>query len=141
MRNNRSGGFTLIEIIIAVAILGIVVAFAIPSYSSYVTRSKRVDAHIALREAAQIMERCRTENFTYVGCDTAAGAITASPDNYYSLAYSNVTATTFTVTASPNTSKSQANDTDCQRMTIDQTGFTDSRATSTSTTSTANICW
>lgn len=139
MRYNRLPGFTLIEVIIAVAILGIIVAFAIPSYSGYLTKSRRVDAHIALHDAAQRLERCRTESFTYVGCDTIASAITTSQDNYYSLAYSNVTATTYTVTATPNTSKSQASDSDCQSMTIDQTGFTDSRASGT--TSTADICW
>ncbi|MEM7257070.1 MAG: type IV pilin protein [Pseudomonadota bacterium] len=127
----RQSGFTLIEVLIAVAILGIVLALAVPSYSRYITDSRRIDAQIALRDAAQRMERCRTQSFTYVGCDT--NVQTNSPEGYYTVSVT-AAAATFTVTATPVTGKSQAKDTDCPTLTLDNTGLE-------GPTATAATCW
>ena len=56
----RNFGFTLIELMIVVAIIGIITAIAYPSYNQYVTRTKRADAMSGLILAAQAMERYRT---------------------------------------------------------------------------------
>ena len=122
MHNRQSTGFSLIELLIAMAVLGIITAIAVPSYTNYITEARRLDAQVALRGEAQKMERCRTEQFTYVGCNPSTDQ--NSQDGYYTVSFGTPTANTFTLTATPVTGKSQANDTSCNSMTLDQTGAT-----------------
>lgn len=122
MLKNQHRGFSMIELLIAIAIIGILASIAVPSYGKYVKESRRIDAQIALRNGAQVMERCRTQSFTYLGCDT--GVPTNSPDSYYTVGVSDITATAFLITATPTTGKSQASDTHCTTLTFNQRGQT-----------------
>lgn len=73
MKRLRSRGFTLIELMIAVAIVGILVAVALPSYRDYLIRGRIVDATNALAATRARMEQWYQDNRTYVGgpCATA----------------------------------------------------------------------
>jgi type IV pilus assembly protein PilE len=137
----RSTGITLIELMIVVAIVGILAAIAYPSYRGYVMRSHRSDAKIALERLAQSLERCYTTNVTYVGCPALATvtAGTATSDNgYYSIAFGAApTATTFTLSATA--VGGQLADADCRTFTLDNTNARG--ATNASGTNNFATCW
>ncbi|MBI5782942.1 MAG: prepilin-type N-terminal cleavage/methylation domain-containing protein [Gammaproteobacteria bacterium] len=72
-------GFTLIELMITVVIIGIIAAIAYPSYSNYMTQTRRSDAQIALTTAANQQERFFTECNSYAPSITAARPATCPP--------------------------------------------------------------
>lgn len=77
----RTAGFTLIELMIAVAVIGILASIAYPQYRGYVERARVSDGQSGLMQAVQEMERCYTVNGAYLeSCLTT----TASPDGVYS---------------------------------------------------------
>ena len=107
--STRVNGFTLIEVMIVVAIVGILVAIALPSYVEHVRRSKRSDAKAVLLENAQILERQMSIVNKY-NSDTVNPPITVSPAgatgtdvNYnVTIVYgAGANATSFTLSAAP----------------------------------------
>jgi type IV pilus assembly protein PilE len=102
-RNQR--GFTLIEIMIVVAIVAILAAIAIPSYQDYVTRSRIVEATSGLADARNKMEQFFQDNRTYpTGCVVqpavpAATEVQVTSLQNFDLTCGNLGANTYTVTA------------------------------------------
>lgn len=140
--------FTLVELLIVIAIIGILASIAIPSYQKSVSKSRRADAKGALLGFANAMERHFTENNTYEGAggtsgtpeDTGAPRIYSaqSPVDgataYYNLTINAADDTTFTLHAAP--TGIQAND-DCGTLTLAHTGAKDV----SSANLTAADCW
>jgi len=118
MNTRAFKGFTLMELMIVIAVVGILAAIAIPAYSDYVTRSKRADAKNALLAFQLEQEKFRANNPTYA---TAAslGLPSNSPDGHYTIGLSGVggLATTYDLIATPNASQ---NDPQCSVLTIDE---------------------
>lgn len=95
---NPSFGFTLIELMIVVAILGILAAIAMPSYREYVIRGKLPQATSGLSEMRTRAEQYFADNRTYVGFPCTLPAQASS----FGFVCDNVTATTYTITATGN---------------------------------------
>jgi type IV pilus assembly protein PilE len=97
-RFNR--GFTLIEVLIVVAIIGILASIAIPYYGGYVTRSKIQQATSGLADARVKLEQYFLDNRTYVGGGGTWKCGTAQPTARYFTFTCESTASSYTVTAS-----------------------------------------
>ena len=97
MRNAR--GFTIIEILIVVAVIGILSAIAFPSYNNYVMRSKISEAVGHLSDMRAKMEQYFLDNRTYVNACQAGTVAPLPTGKYFSYACSNLTGSTYKVTA------------------------------------------
>jgi type IV pilus assembly protein PilE len=152
-RVRRQRGFTLIELMIAVVIASILAAIAIPSYSSYIMRSRRTEAKSALLNLASLEERFFSTNNTYSSTPSDLGyATTAVVPFQVGSGYYNITAltvtppvapvsatsagtpATYTITAGPVAGNTQANDSGCTSFTISSGGVQTSTGSSTT-------CW
>lgn len=79
MKNHSNGGFTLIELMIVVAIVAILTSIAYPAYTSAILKGKRAEGRAALTELMQQQERYMTQNNCYMGFTTAStGVATAA---------------------------------------------------------------
>jgi type IV pilus assembly protein PilE len=117
-------GFTLIELMIVVAIIGILSAVAYPAYNRYTESARRTSAQGALLENAQWMERAYTTNGSYP-ISAASLPIQTSPAEgtiFYNIALQSPLANSYTLLATP--INAQIND-ECGVLSIDQTGKTD----------------
>ena len=120
MLSSRTHGFTLIELMITVAIVGILAAIAYPSYQQYVLRSARAEAAGQLMEIAGGMERHYTTEGKY---DTYTLTMTASPrtgTQRYTLSVCEVSGQAFVLKATP--TGAQTADTQCGAIGLASTG-------------------
>jgi type IV pilus assembly protein PilE len=127
MYPNTTRGFTLIEILIALAIVGILAAIALPAYQDSILRAGRADGKNALMQVASDQERFYSNGFTYSTKATPLATVPAttllSRDGNYQITVAacsgGTIATCFKATAAP-----QGNQTDdsCGNLTIDSLG-------------------
>ena len=145
----RMAGVTLIELLVAMAIVGLLAAIAYPSYTNYVRRSNRTDATRAMLLDAQMLQRCYSQNFAYTGgnapCPAASGATGTSAQGYYTItitvpdtAASNP-APSYAITATPVSTAGQAADTSCASFTLESNGV--QSATNSGGTDNTQTCW
>lgn len=135
----QARGFTMIEILIAIAIIAILSAVAIPQYSKFMTDTRRSDAISFLSEVAGEQVRYFSSNNEYAASMSELGygsaATFESPEGFYTISVSNPGGSgRFLLTATPITGRQQANDAECLAFTISDTGVKRSTGTDTN-------CW
>jgi len=129
MKTKRTSGFTLIELIVVIAIVGILASIAYPSYQDSILKSRRTDGKRALMSSAGIQESYFSSKNSYSDSISDIGGNT-SEEGYYSIAVSNTNCSStvngvtlyacFTLTATA--VNSQTSDTACTPMTLTHTG-------------------
>ncbi len=134
-RGQPARGFSLIELMIVVAIVGILTAIAYPAYRAYVLRSNRTDAVRTLTASAQILQRCYSQTFSFAAASCPV-VPTTSPNGYYTVTNA-ITATTYSLTATA--TGPQASDTTCASFTLDQTG--NQTAVNSAAGDESTVCW
>ncbi|MFC5474697.1 type IV pilin protein [Paraherbaspirillum soli] len=133
----RIRGFSLIELMIVVAIVGILARVAYPSYLSYVRKAHRADAMATLAQQQTILERCYAQTFDYSkACAALPIFPLVSSQGFYSIALSNQAASTYTLTATA--TGTQAADTTCATMSVDQAS---QKLAKDSSGNAQSVCW
>jgi len=131
----KTKGFTLLELMMVVAIIGLLAAVGYPAYTSAVKKGERADAIDSLLSLASRMEEYYMNNDTYDGATvTAAGDGTVgsnkTSDDLYTLSITSATAYAYTLTATP-----KKTDLECTTLTLDSLGV------KAATGSDATNCW
>ena len=157
-KKNKQLGFTLIELMITVAIVGILSSIAVPSYMTYVTKSKRTEAKTEILRMAQLQESHYIQNLTYAkshsnGLGFPAGTLLSETELYTITAEGQPATcqgtsanpcTGYEIRAIPNSDKGQANDDRCRGFSILHTGRKGAiSSTDTDYYNAANVreCW
>lgn len=136
-------GFTLIELMVVVAIVGILTAIAYPSYMDSVMKSRRGAAKSCLSEYAHFMERFYTTNLAYnqdvnsnnIAIPTLTCTTEGQLNQFYTFTVTNLTRSTFTATATPIASQ-LTSDTKCGTLSLTHDG-----QRKVSVTGNAATCW
>ncbi|KTC84122.1 type IV pilin protein [Legionella brunensis] len=121
-----SKGFSLIELMTVIIIMGILICFAYPSYRHYILHTRRYDGQLALLDLANRLEHFYAEQHTYETATLGFEKTTDIKDNnlsqekWYLLKIASQTVDTYSLQAIPR--NSQVNDLECQTLTLDHLG-------------------
>ncbi len=124
-RRLRPGrGFTLIELMIGIFVVGVLLAVAYPSFVDQMRKSRRADAIAALTALQQAQERWRSNNLAYANFNTAGAGNEPnglrlpphSAAGYYSLTIDGLSETAYTLVATANQDNSQSQDGTCRQV-------------------------
>jgi type IV pilus assembly protein PilE len=143
--SRRARGFTLIELMIAVAVVGILAMVALPSLMDSIRKGRRSEAFAALASLQQAQERWRSNNASYTATLSDLGFSSANTSSgYYTLSLSNATATGYVISAEGNSGTSQAND-KCRKLSVQVLGgsvkYAGCASCSSYTYAPTDACW
>ena len=123
-----AAGFTLVELVVVIAVFCILAMVAIPYYIADVRKGQRADATTSLRDLSNRLERYYSDNNTYATATLGAGvpatdvlASTASKQGYYTLSFASQSATAYVIQATRVSSGPLANDGECGDFTLSST--------------------
>ncbi len=128
-------GVTLIELLIVVVIIGILGSIAYPSYRAQVLKTHRADGKATLMQLSQQLERCYTRFSSYNNAGCTVAFPFNSPDGHYTVTATTLTASAFTLDATPQ--GGQAEDGKCGVLRLTSAGVEGSQGASTDTYG----CW
>lgn len=120
-------GFTLVELVVAVAIIALLMAIAIPSYTNYVVKSNRAEARVTISNVAQALERCYSRHASYsdtacvIAQELGAGGV-SSETGLYLITAPTLERTRFVLEAVPQGTQA-TRDTKCGVFTLNQNGL------------------
>lgn len=117
--SNRPHGFSLTELLIAVAILGILAAVAVPSYQDYVTQSRRSEAQSSLMTLQLAMEKWRSNNTSYSSSVANVCGAPCGNTSYYNFGITLVGEEGYTLNATAQGTQA-AKDAGCTPLTLTQ---------------------
>lgn len=141
-------GFTLIELVIVVAIVGILAAIAYPSYQEHVLKTRRSEGRALILNMAQSLERCYTRFGRYdaaaADCPTV-GALAApgqlSEGSWYRVSATALNAQTFALQAAPQGAQAAADAGKCDSLTLTHTGVKGSTNGGLTAAEALKLCW
>lgn len=131
---NEARGFSLVELVIAMAIVGLLASVAYPQYTEYLRRAARADAMIILLDAANKQEQYYVDNRQYTETLADLGVVTTTDKGYFTIT-SKVVDNSFTLTATA-VGGPVLGDTQCTTLTINDLGVKGSTGTLT-----RDDCW
>lgn len=133
----RRAGFSLIELLVTLAVAAILVAMAVASYDFATVKTRRGAAEGCLVEAAQAMERHYTANFSYVGATLPACSSDVADHYAMGFAAGGPTASSYRLEAVPQ-GRQASLDATCGTLTLDNTGV---KGAGDDTAATVDACW
>ena len=145
----QSKGFTLIELMVTVAIIGVLAAIALPSFNEQLRKGRRQDAITEIGRLQMAQERRRADNATY-GTLAQVGGVTPLPSGYYTMAVATptVNCANGTVVSSANSlsitatvAGSQVNDTACKTLTVTSLCGVIAKTATNSSNAASTTCW
>jgi type IV pilus assembly protein PilE len=144
MKSKNNKGFTLIELMIVVAVLAVIVAIAYPGFLGQIQKARRSDAKQALLDVAAKLEQFYQDNKGYPstsgGDDITVLGYGSNPfrsiEDYYNVSFISSSTTAYTIQAVPVAGTSQADDADCASFRLNHLGVK-----SVTGSMTADRCW